>query len=83
MMDLQGLIGRMRGAYKGFNAPADAGTLDRLQEAVGPLPQDALELYRDHDGSDAPLTGEDDASLPARLLPAEEAIAARAFFTRL
>lgn len=69
------LIRRLRDDYQGFRAPAEDAVLTRLNEAVGPLPDDVLALYRDHDGSEyCPESATSDGVLPARLMPIEEAI---------
>jgi hypothetical protein len=72
-MALPDLLRQLRDRYDGFNPPATAADLARLQSTLGPLPDEVLALYRDHDGSPAaPLR--DGAWLPTRLLPTNEAL---------
>ena len=79
-MAIDDLLRRMRDTFGPFNDPAGEADLRSLQKALGPLPEDVLRLYRDHDGSNAaPPPGE--AWLPARLLPVREAIETNAELT--
>jgi cell wall assembly regulator SMI1 len=56
-----------------LNPPAKDDDLARFQNAVGPLPDDVIALYRDHDGSER-LLRPYMATLIARLMPAAEAL---------
>ena len=69
------LIAKLREVFGPFNGPATTVDVARLEEAVGPLPADVLEIYRDHDGSPSGSPDGDRLPWPARLLPVQEAIA--------
>lgn len=74
-VSLDQLIRRLRAEYDGFNRPASDADLARLNQTLGPLQEDALTLYRDHDGSsELPQRREDEEPLPVRLMPITEAI---------
>lgn len=72
-MTLNDQLARLRQNFAGFNAPASVATIDALQKVVGPLPDEVLTLYADHNGEKQCLTC-GDVRLFTRLMPAEEAI---------
>jgi hypothetical protein len=66
------LLRRLKDLFA-LNPPANEEDLARLQSAVGTLPNEILDIYRFHNGSEN-VAVEGDISLPVRLLPIDEAI---------
>jgi len=71
--DMEQLLAGLRAIYAGFNPPASEEDLAQLEEITGPLPEDLLRLYRDHDGVSPDLRS-DRQPWPARLMPIEEVL---------
>lgn len=72
-MSVPALIQRLFDTYDGLNPPAAAEAIEQLDQALGPLPDDVLQLYRAFDGSaEGPRRG--DRRLFSRLMPVAEAI---------
>jgi hypothetical protein len=72
-VDLREIIREMREVVQGFNPPADAGALAKLEGLAADIPADVVHLYRDHDGLDAiPLAN--GSMFAARLMPVEQAM---------
>lgn len=67
------VLSKTRNVFSGLNEPASEKNLSKLTNEFGPLPDDALAVYRDHDGAN---------NLPesltrrafARLMPVDEVI---------
>lgn len=72
-MSISELIGAMRETFGPLGTPATDSDLERLQDALGPLPEGVLALYCDHDGWQCPRSA-NGRFLPARLFPVAEAI---------
>lgn len=71
--ELEHAVTQLRSACGGFNDPANDAALRRLEEILGRLPIDVLDLYRNHDGNN-PRPEAAELSTPTRLLPVDEAI---------
>ena len=50
-MNHQQLIRQLQQRFNGFNGPADYHQLEELYKAFGTLPDEILDLYKDHNGS--------------------------------
>jgi hypothetical protein len=66
-------LAQLRSRCLGFNSRAESNALQALIRELGDLPDEVLQLYGDHDGSDSipKCAGE---WMPGRLLPVREAI---------
>jgi hypothetical protein len=71
--ELKQELSRIRRQYSGFNGPAGEDAIVQLVRALGELPADLLDVYRDHNGSSTFLKSRANW-IPARLLPIGEAI---------
>ena len=70
---MQDIIARLRQWKVDYRPPATTAQLGALLEvARHPLPEELLQIYADHDGSDDRFA-KDGTYLPVRLMPAEEA----------
>ena len=78
-MTLREIIRETRAIVSGFNPPAGDRALENLRGVVGRIAEDVLEIYRDHDGSDAiPIV--DGFPLAARLMPVKQVLKVQAMF---
>ena len=81
-MKLQEIIHEFHTEFTNLNLPASTEDLRDLEQAIGGLPDQALILYKDHNGS-AQVPQARDRKLAARLMPIGEMIATQATLTKV
>ena len=81
-MKLQEIIHEVHTEFTNLNRPASTEDLSDLEQAIGSLPDQALILYKDHNGS-AQVPQARDRKLAARLMPIGEMIATQATLTKV
>jgi hypothetical protein len=75
-------MGKTRSLFDGFNPPASEADLTELRRVVGPVPDDVLLLYQDHDGSKR-LPRRGGTALTARLMPVAEMLKNQSLMDRV
>jgi hypothetical protein len=82
MAKLQEVLKEVRSLYNGFNPPASEESLTKLQSSAGPLSDEVLALYLDHDGSNS-LPQRGTLVLTARLMPVAEVLTTQVAMNRI
>ena len=75
-MSLQSVMQQFRAEVQGLRPAAGEGDLARLRKSCGPLPEQVITLYQDHDGSDQ-YPAIPRKTLPLRLMPIAEVLKTR------
>ncbi len=75
-MSLQSVMQQFRIEVQGLRPAANEEDLARLRRSCGPLPEQVVTLYQDHDGSDRYLAIPR-KTLPLRLMPIAEVLKTR------
>src|ERR1035438_7102570 len=82
MAKLQEVLKEVRSLYNGLNPPASEESLTKLQSSAGPLSDEVLALYLDHDGSNS-LPQRGTLVLTARLMPVAEVLTTQVAMNRI